>query len=102
MSGEKDDGTDKSDSQQEAGSSCTVADKSGDEGWQALIELWWLRKKYVPETGQIIYKWWYEPQQYVSISTGKLKYYKACTSTLQPGKDLLGFMLIEYLESYIF
>lgn len=28
------------DSQQGAGSSCTVADKSGDEGWQAFIELW--------------------------------------------------------------
>lgn len=33
-------GTDKSDSQQGVGFSCTVADKSGDEGWQAFVELW--------------------------------------------------------------
>lgn len=60
------------------------------------------KKKYVPETGQIIYSWRYEPEQYISISTGKLKYYTACTSALQPEKDLLVFMLIEYLKSNIF
>lgn len=40
VSAGKGDGTDKSDSQQGAGFSCTVADKSGDEGWQAFMELW--------------------------------------------------------------